>query len=730
MEDNDLLPLDNSNAVTTVTEEKESDEESVVGVVDKAVVGVVALPDIVIPDDQDDATDIQSSLTPTITIEESESGDVIDTKELNGCDDTLLTSSQVSEFGEDSCDNDDDEGRQTIMKNYTVEDGFERPWENMMSTESVCGTDDINNDNNDDSDSDDETVDHKSSSSSSFPSESSGIFYKAEYTPPTVSTPINNFLSIENRDTYWRNFFAKSEAGHKTDEVNNLKKSQSGCDLNPAELPVKPSSMCKSKSDAKVCYSTVFSQTQLDDANSAVLPDNDPDTPELALDDQDNDTNEFRPVTNSFYDDDIEQEKQEEGFNEDHSLTTDVIKGRADIPPPLTSSDSLVQRNMKSPHKEEIFDQPWTEVGGDSPKQVDSKDNLTTTISQEMQDLLASIQSLGKPEEPFLRHHHKSPPRHNFKQKSPSPVKMHPDYSSRQREKNVNFESLMKEVEHQIRFSVTAELLERMTNCPSIENYFLSEVSDQSRLRSAQQPTTSSSSPENNEQSQEQGKEPWSRDARNDNSISCVSDTYQGTPPIPDLLQATVRQHPSSQVNKYSTPTTPSQSPPDYANRRFLNLPRPSDMSGVSRYQPTGNVPDMWSRVGRNEDSVSGDSTSATARSSRSEASGHYSDVCADLFKVKNDIDNLCDIINHSPGDNKKQESESSRYSDQSKIEMDLRDTRDVMKEIEHTVDSFRRHLSLPSGRVSFSFVKIFSVTCYSNIHFCNLIFNLTIFVD
>lgn len=119
----------------------------------------------------------------------------------------------------------------------------------------------------------------------------------------------------------------------------------------------------------------------------------------------------------------------------------------------------------------------------------------------------------------------------------------------------------------------------------------------------------------------------------------------------------------------------------------------------------------MWSRVGRNEDSVSGDSTSATARSSRSEASGHYSDVCADLFKVKNDIDNLCDIINHSPGDNKKQESESSRYSDQSKIEMDLRDTRDVMKEIEHTVDSFRRHLSLPSGRVSFSFVKIFSVT-------------------
>ena len=49
MEDNDLLPLDNSNAVTTVTEEKESDEESVVGVVDKAVIGVVALPDIVIP---------------------------------------------------------------------------------------------------------------------------------------------------------------------------------------------------------------------------------------------------------------------------------------------------------------------------------------------------------------------------------------------------------------------------------------------------------------------------------------------------------------------------------------------------------------------------------------------------------------------------------------------------------------------------------------------------------
>ena len=183
--------------------------------------------------------------------------------------------------------------------------------------------------------------------------------------------------------------------------------------------------------------------------------------------------------------------------------------------------------------------------------------------------------------------------------------------------------------------------------------------------------------------------------------VSDYNDSFKGTPPIPDLLQATVRQHPSSlPAYKYSPP---SQSSPDYANRRYTNLPRPSDIPGVtqvSRYpQPTGNVPDMWSRV--RCPSVT-DLSSSTPRSSRSENTETYSDVCADLFRVKNDIDSLCDIINNSGADKYVKDPSLSGQHHDRKIEKDLRDTRDVMKDIEHTVDSFRRHLSLPSGKVGF----------------------------
>ena len=690
-----MLPLDRSGdtvngaPMVSMPEEQEDGVEEV-----KVDNVVVSLPDIVIPDDQengaDDTSDINSSLTPTITIIEEQS-DMIDTNDLNG--DILVsnvTSSQVSEISEDICDtfNAEEENGQALQKTYTVEEGFERPWDNMVSTESVCGTDQPNDDPSDSDD--DDTVDDKSSSSSSFPSESSGIFYKAEYTPPppTASTPVNNHLSIENRDAYWRNFFARnSNIVSARQDSGNLQKSLSGCDMNPetiSALPPQPSSMCKSKSDAKICYSTVFSQSQLADACSADMIDN-CDSALATGDDQDS-SNEFTTVTNTFYHGDIDQSEQEQGLNEDHSSNIDVIKGQTDV-----SNIPLVPRNTKSPLREEMFDKPWTEtVGGASPEQSNSKENLTTTISQEMQDLLASIQSLGKTEESSMNGRYKTPPRHSIsKQKSPSPLKVS---ESNSREKSVDFENLMKEVEHQIRFSVTAELLERMANCPSIENYFLSEVAsgDQSRLRSTSsrdQPTSVT----NNRQSDEQS----AREA----GVSDHNDSFKGTPPIPDLLQATVRQHPSSlPAYKYSPP---SQSSPDYANRRYTNLPRPSDIPGVtqvSRYQPTGNVPDMWSRV--KCPSVS-DLSSSTPRSSRSENTENYSDVCADLFRVKNDIDSLCDIINYSGDKYIKDSSLSGQHHDR-KIEKDLRDTRDVMKDIEHTVDSFRRHLSLPSGKVGF----------------------------
>ena len=132
-----------------------------------------------------------------------------------------VTSSQISEICDDEWEDNlissndtgfivNNEATSALAKNYTVEDGFERPWDNVLSTDSVCGTEDNCDDSSDISD--DDTADNKSSSSSSFPSESSGIFYKAEYTPPppTAQTPVNNLLSIENRDQYWRNFFSRN----------------------------------------------------------------------------------------------------------------------------------------------------------------------------------------------------------------------------------------------------------------------------------------------------------------------------------------------------------------------------------------------------------------------------------------------------------------------------------------------------------------------------------------
>ena len=327
----------------------------------------------------------------------------------------------------------------------------------------------------------------------------------------------------------------------------------------------------------------------------------------------------------------------------------------------------MIPRTLRSPLRNEIFDQPWTEVGGDSPEQVASQDNLTSTISQEMQDLLTSIQSLGKSEEPSQGKKSKpSPPRRSpVKNKEPSPTS---PSSPSQSEANVDFESLMKEVETQIRFSVTAELLERMTNCPSIENYFISGLSEVCE---------SEVSP----------------------------DTYLGSPPIPDLLKTTVRQpQPQSPVDRMSqthffssgeerkTSLPASRSPPapagrgvtspspDY-RRRFTSLPRPSDMTGANNYPVTGRVPDMRARVSCSSDQDS------------------YSTVCSDLSAVRSDIDSLCDLIN-TPADRRDSQVSTGRFDNQ-KVVQDLRDTRHLMKDIEHTVDNFRRHLSLPNGKVS-----------------------------
>merc|ERR1719427_1298515 len=124
----------------------------------------------------------------------------------------------------------------------------------------------------------------------------------------------------------------------------------------------------------------------------------------------------------------------------------------------------VLPRTLKSPMKEDVFDLPWTELSGSSPEQLLSRDNLSSTISQEMQDLLSSIQSLGKTgseesQDELLTQSNdtKNESKNNNKRE-------------KSKEKSVDFENLMKEVEDQIRFSATAELLDRIAKCPAIEN--------------------------------------------------------------------------------------------------------------------------------------------------------------------------------------------------------------------------------------------------------------------
>ena len=595
MEDNELLPLDN-----LITELSNVEAEA-----DTDVKEDFPLPDIITPDDIDSGTGTElTALTPTILIAEEGGGGEMESGTKN----------------------------YSVDKNYTVDEGFERPeggWDTGLSTASVCGTEDYC----DSSDSEDnESADNKSStsSSSSFPSESSGIFYKAEYTPPPLpAQPASGLLSVENRDSYWRDFFTRSSKMSGGDGGQlEVQRSRSGCE----GLSSPPGQLCQSQSDAVIGY-------------------NDPVT-----------YSDLTSGRNISYQSDIEQVPQEDSVNERSSLHSQdkKIEGQSEDAP-------VIPRTLKSPLRNEIFDQPWTEVGGDSPEQVASQDNLTSTISQEMQDLLTSIQSLGKSEEPSqVKKSKQSPPsRSPVKNKEPSPT------SPSQTEKNVDFESLMKEVESQIRFSVTAELLERMTNCPSIENYFISGLSDVCE---------SQVSP----------------------------DTYLGSPPIPDLLKTTVRQaqpppppvdrmsqthfFSSGEERKASLPafscppaaatrglTSPS---PDY-RRRFTSLPRPSDMTGANNFPVTGRVPDMRARVSCSSDQDS------------------YSTVCSDLSAVRSDIDSLCDIINTSPdlADRRDSQVSTGRF-DNEKVVQDLRDTRHLMKDIEYTVDNFRRHLSLPNGKV------------------------------
>ena len=102
-----------------------------------------------------------------------------------------------------------------LTKDYTVEEGFERPEGGREAAESVTAA---SVEANCDSEEEEDTAGAggtKSSSSSSLPSDGSGIFYKAEYTPhPShlASPAPNGLLSVENRDSYWSSFSTRVEA--------------------------------------------------------------------------------------------------------------------------------------------------------------------------------------------------------------------------------------------------------------------------------------------------------------------------------------------------------------------------------------------------------------------------------------------------------------------------------------------------------------------------------------
>ena len=156
-----------------------------------------------------------------------------------------------------------------------------------------------------------------------------------------------------------RILFSSLIAGDKV--PNELHKSRSGCNNIVTDGSVLPPAVCKSKSDAKIGYSStaVLGVNEIHQASSALLSD------KCDIAEQD-DSNEFITVKNTFYSNDIEHIQQEQDLNEHFLQHSDVKK----IEGQSSEDAAAIPRTLKSPIREEVFDQPWTEVGGDSPKQV------------------------------------------------------------------------------------------------------------------------------------------------------------------------------------------------------------------------------------------------------------------------------------------------------------------------------------------------------------------------
>lgn len=599
----------------------------------------IALPELPLPDIL--ATEEEGRDVPPILIEEA--GEADEGEECPACE-PIVASPQPP----------------GLTKDYTVEEGFERPeggWQDdgsvaEASMAAACDSDEE----------DAEGLVH-SSSSSSLPSESSGIFYKAEYTPhPShVPSPAPGMLSVENRDSYWSSFFHKDPAA---EVLGRLRKSSSGSGERARGLPPRPMPVTKSKSDAKVNYSeaelhlaAMAGDTKLEDEVPEAEPPPRPAPPDPAYFEQAcpevadlRDVEECAPDMNGrcgdqsdWYNQVAESEairQEEEDFPEIAALRREIV---------------LPRSSLRSPKNEEVDVQPWTELStGHSPESSNSRDNLSSTISQEMQDLLSSIQSLGKTDSGESAKSLLSAGRRLSQGKEAT------------RENKAALNQLMAEVENQIRFSATAELLERMAACPSVEQG-LAEVP-----RKQSSPARLGSSPNQPRH-------------------------HPPTPPVPDLLRAALESPPSPPFS------TSLDSP---GNLRRVTLPRPSDMAGVRAFTPTGRVPDMLARVSVGKDSPDPNYSS-------------FESVRDDLSKVRSDIDSLRESLNETktnvaansrdilarcsffndPVDGESKPSCGSGSG--STLESDLAETSSAMREIERTVNSFSRPNSLPTGKVS-----------------------------
>merc|ERR1719285_1034955 len=223
----------------------------------------------------------------------------------------------------------------------------------------------------------------------------------------------------------------------------------------------------------------------------------------------------------------------------------------------------------------------------------------------------------------------------------------------------------MAEVENQIRFSATAELLERIAACPAIEQ--CPDIGTDHHRRKFSSPAKLSSP------------------VILSGSSGCLPPT---PPPVPDLLQAIEEPHDS-----------PLNLP---GNRRYTSLPRPSDMPSAPTFTPAGiKVPDMLSRVNCGHENL---------------ANNNYSNIESvreDLTKVRNDIDNLRESLTETKSNVQANSRDilarCSFYTDgdvrgkeikgkSDSMENDLKETNNAMKEIERTVNSFRTQTSLPTG--------------------------------